>query len=134
MFDRPRVRRALADFDQLWCKLDAGSEAYFRLVDGTRLPFERILANLLSVARERPIVIQAMFLAWQGQGPDAGEIEAWLGRLRDIRDQGGQIEQVQVYTVARRPADARAEALEPAVVEGIASRARREGFRAEAYV
>jgi wyosine [tRNA(Phe)-imidazoG37] synthetase (radical SAM superfamily) len=134
MFDRSRVRRALAEFDELWCKLDAGTEAYFRLVDGTRLPFQRVLANLLSVARERPIVIQAMFLAWEGEGPRAEEIEAWLGRLREIRDQGGAIEQVQVYTVARRPADTRVEALEASALEDIAARARREGFRAEAFV
>jgi hypothetical protein len=34
------TRRARA-FDELWCKLDAGTEAYFQLVDGTRLPFRR---------------------------------------------------------------------------------------------
>ena len=37
------VERALAEFDELWCKLDAGTEAYFHAVDGTRLPFRRIL-------------------------------------------------------------------------------------------
>jgi hypothetical protein len=44
------VRAALAEFDELWCKLDAGTEAYFHVVDGTRLPFQRILDNLLLVA------------------------------------------------------------------------------------
>jgi len=134
MFDRPRVRQALVLFDELWCKLDAGSEAYFRLVDGTRFPFDRVLANLLSVARERPIVIQAMFLAWQGQGPGADEITAWLARLRAIRDQGGTIDRVQVYTVARRPADPRAAALPAEALHAIAARARGEGFGAEAFV
>jgi len=134
MFDRPRVRQTLALFDELWCKLDAGSEAYFRLVDGTRFPFDRVLANLLGVARERPIVIQAMFLAWQGQGPGADEITAWLDRLRAIRDQGGTIDRVQVYTVARRPADPRATALDAEALHAIAARARGEGFGAEAFV
>ena len=46
MLDRERVRAALAHFDELWCKLDAGTEAYFRKVDGTRFPFARILENL----------------------------------------------------------------------------------------
>src|SRR5262245_20942112 len=59
MFDRPRVREALAHFDELWCKLDAGSEAYFQLVDGTRLPFAKVLKNLTDVASERAIVIQS---------------------------------------------------------------------------
>ncbi|HET7291700.1 MAG TPA: radical SAM protein [Vicinamibacteria bacterium] len=133
MFDRPRVRAALALFDELWCKLDAGTEGYFRLMDGTRFPFDRVLANLLAVARERPIVIQAMFLAWEGHGPSSEEIGAWVGRLEAIRDGGGAIDLVQVYTVARRPADARVAALEPAAVEAIAARAREAGFRAEPY-
>ena len=39
LLHKDRVRAALAEFDELWCKLDAGTEAYFQLVDGTRLPF-----------------------------------------------------------------------------------------------
>ncbi len=134
LFDRPRVRGALALFDELWCKLDAGSEDYFRLVDGTRFPFARVLGNLLEVARERPITIQAMFLAWQGAPPAPDEIEAWLGRLVAIRAAGGAIGQVQVYTVARRPADPRASALSPVQLDGIAAQARAAGFAAEAFV
>jgi wyosine [tRNA(Phe)-imidazoG37] synthetase (radical SAM superfamily) len=133
-FDRPRVRSALAAFDELWCKLDAGSEGYFQLVDGTRFPFARLLRNLLDVARERPIVIQAMFLAWQGQAPPEAEVEAWLGCLRALRAEGGAIDHVQVYTVARRPADPRATPLAAERLESIAARARGEGFRAEAFV
>src|SRR5262249_4728137 len=41
MFHKPTVREGLRDFDELWCKLDAGTEPYFHKVDGTRLPFVR---------------------------------------------------------------------------------------------
>jgi wyosine [tRNA(Phe)-imidazoG37] synthetase (radical SAM superfamily) len=133
LFDRPRVRAALACFDELWCKLDAGTEPYFHRVDGTRLPFRRILANLLAVARERPIVIQAMFLAIEGAGPAEDEITAWLDRLREIAIGGGRIERVQVYTVARRPADARVAPLPDARLEEIAARARAAGMAVEVY-
>jgi wyosine [tRNA(Phe)-imidazoG37] synthetase (radical SAM superfamily) len=133
MFDKPRVRSALALFDELWCKLDAGTEAYFRLVDGTRFPFDRILANLLAVARERPIVIQAMFLAWEGNEPPSAEIDAWVERLVEIRNGGGAIDLVQVYTVARPPADPRVTPLRSAALERIVAKARDAGFRAEPY-
>jgi wyosine [tRNA(Phe)-imidazoG37] synthetase (radical SAM superfamily) len=133
MFDRPRVRAALGLFDELWCKLDAGTEAYFHLVDGTRLPFAKVLANLLAVARERPIVIQSLFLAFEGAGPVPEEVAAYVGRLRDIRDRGGTIQAVQVYTVARPPADQRVTALERPVLEGIAGAVRAIGIRAEVY-
>jgi len=133
MLDRPRVRAALPLFDELWCKLDAGTESYFHRVDGTRLPFRKILDNLLGVARERPIVIQSMFPTLEGAGPQEAEIEAYAGRLREILDRGGRIDLVQVYTVARRPADARVGALTAERLERIAERVRAEGLRAEVY-
>lgn len=133
MLDRPRVRAALAYFDELWCKLDAGTEEHFHRVDGTRLPFRRILDNLLAVARERPIVIQGMFVAMDGAEPPDAEIEAYADRLREIVERGGRIDRVQVYTVARRPADARVGALGDERLERIAVRVRAEGLRVEVY-
>jgi wyosine [tRNA(Phe)-imidazoG37] synthetase (radical SAM superfamily) len=133
MLDRPRVRGVLPLFDALWCKLDAGTEAYFQRVDGTRLPFRKVLDNLLGVARERPIVIQSMFVTLEGEGPPEAEIGAYAGRLREIVDQGGGIDIVQVYTVARRPADARVGPLADERLERIAERVRAEGLRAEVY-
>jgi len=134
MFDRARVRGALSSFDELWCKLDAGTEAYFRLVDGTSFPFGRILANLLAVARERPIVIQGMFLTWEEKAPSPEEIEAWVGRLEEIRTGGGAIDLVQVYTVARPPADRRVAPLPPEAQDRIVALVRAAGFRAESFV
>jgi len=46
--------------------------------------------------RERPIVIQSLFLAFDGAPPDEAEIEAYCGRLRDLRAGGGRIDLVQV--------------------------------------
>jgi wyosine [tRNA(Phe)-imidazoG37] synthetase (radical SAM superfamily) len=133
LLDRPRVKAALACFDELWLKLDAGTEAYFHRVDGTRFPFARVLDNLVATARERPIVIQAMFVAMDGAGPDDAEVAAWAERLRAIRAGGGRIDRVQVYTVARRPADARVGPLALARLEEIAARARAEGVTVEVY-
>jgi len=132
-FDRSSVREALGNFDELWCKLDAGSPGYFALVAGTRFRFEKLLANLLSVARERPIVIQSLFLSYDGRPPDSGELDAWAERLRDIRDGGGRIDHVQVYTVVRKPADPKVGSLSRNALEEIAARARASGVRAEVY-
>jgi wyosine [tRNA(Phe)-imidazoG37] synthetase (radical SAM superfamily) len=133
MFHRESVRRALADFDELWCKLDVGTEAYFHLVDGTRLPFVRILDNLRLVARERPIVVQSLFLTFEGKGPDDAEIAAYVGRLRDLLADGGRIDRVQVYTVSRKPADPRVGFLPVARLEEIASLVRALGLPAEVF-
>jgi wyosine [tRNA(Phe)-imidazoG37] synthetase (radical SAM superfamily) len=133
LFHKERVRAALAGFDELWCKLDAGTEPYFRLVDGTRLPLQRILDNLLLVARERGIVVQSLFLAMGGQGPSDDEVAAWAGRLRDVVAAGGRIDHVQVYTVARAPADPRVSALPAERLEAIAAAARAAGVDARVY-
>lgn len=134
MFDRPRVREALRLFDDLWCKLDAGSEPYFHLVDGTRLPFAKVLKNLSDVARERAIVIQSMFLRYAGAPPSPDEILAYVGRLRDIVKGGGAIELVQVYTVARQPADSRCEPLPREALDAIAEKVRELGLAAEVFL
>lgn len=129
LLHRVRVREGLLAFDDLWCKLDAGTETYFRLVDGTRFPFARILKNLKETARRRPIVIQSMFLRLDGKGPDDREIDAYVARLVEI----SHIDHVQVYTVARKPARPEVSALDNRRLHEIVDRIRGAGFRAEAF-
>lgn len=138
LFHRPAVRRALAALDasggEVWAKLDAGTEAYFRRVERTSIPFQRILDNLLDAARVRPLVIQSLFLTLHGEGPDDAEVAAYCDRLATIVAQGGAIDRVQVYTVARRPAESEVGALPAARVDAIAAAVtERVGVRAEAY-
>jgi wyosine [tRNA(Phe)-imidazoG37] synthetase (radical SAM superfamily) len=109
MFHRPHVHRGLAILDanngEIWAKLEAGTEAYFRLVDRTSIPFQRILDNIASAARVRPLVIQALFMRVHGNPPPPSELEAFCDRLSELTSAGGQIKLVQIYTVARRPAE-----------------------------
>jgi wyosine [tRNA(Phe)-imidazoG37] synthetase (radical SAM superfamily) len=133
LLDRPRVRASLPLFDDLWCKLDAGTEAYFQMVDATRFSFRKILDNLAATARERPIVIQSMFLTWEGLGPAEAEVLAYVERLRGIVEGGGRIDLVQIYTVARPPADARVGPLAEGPLSRIADRVRAAGLAAEVY-
>lgn len=85
------------------------------------------------LARERPIVLQSLFLAIGGVGPDDAEIAAWVGRMGEIVGQGGRIGHVQVYTVARAPSDPRCGPLEATRLEAIAARARAAGLDATVY-
>ncbi len=108
MLHRPHVREALATLDasngEIWAKLDAGTEAYYRTIDRTKIPLKRVLANILVAARARPVVIQSLLLCLNGQGPSELEVEAYCRRLGEIVAAGGQIARVQLYTVARTPA------------------------------
>lgn len=137
LFQRPAVAEAMDRFTALggatWGKLDAGTEDYFHLVSGTKLAFWRVLENLGTAARRWRLVLQCMFMQWEGAGPDDDEIAAWAGRIRDILAQAGTIEQVQVYSVARVPADPRVGVLPLARLQQIAEAARATGVPVSVY-
>ena len=122
--DKADVKRGLALMDahqgEVWAKLDAGTEAYFRLVNRTSIKFERILKNLLETALVRPIVIQSLFLKVHGEAMPAAELDAYCQRLNDLVGAGGKIKEVHAYTVARPTPEAFATKLSAAELQGIA--------------
>jgi wyosine [tRNA(Phe)-imidazoG37] synthetase (radical SAM superfamily) len=133
MLHRGSVRGALPEFDELWCKLDAGTEGYFRAVNGAVVPLDHVLSNLLSVARERPVVVQSMFITLSGVGPGEEEIAAYRRRLAALRSQGAKIDRVQICTLARRPADPRVGPLSIERLEAICRGVRDLGIQADVY-
>ncbi len=126
LFHRPRVREALALVDraggEVWAKLDAGTPEYFKLIDDTTIPYERILRNIRDLGRAQPLVIQSCFMRVHGVGPGDEEIAAYIGRLQQFLAEGAQIKLVQVYSVSRPPAESYVTALPPAGLESIRSR------------
>lgn len=123
--DKADVKRGLEIMDanngEVWGKLDAGTQAYYRLVNRSHIRFERILSNLLLTARLRPIVIQSLFLRVHGQPMSMAELEAYCGRLTDLVAQGGKIKEIHAYTVARPTPEAFATALEATELERMAA-------------
>jgi wyosine [tRNA(Phe)-imidazoG37] synthetase (radical SAM superfamily) len=137
-FHRPQVHEALAVLDanhgEIWAKLEAGTEAYYRQVDRTTIPLQRILDNITEAAKVRPVVIQALFLRLHGEPPPPAELEAFCDRLLEIRGAGGRIRLVQLYTVARVPAEAYVSPLTNAEVDDIVELVRqRTGLDAEPF-
>ncbi len=138
MFHRPHVERGLEILDasqgEIWAKLDAGSEEYFQQIERTSIPFRQILDNITAAARVRPLVIQSLLMRVAGEGPSGEELEAFCGRLNDIVAAGGQLSLVQVYTVARPPAESSVTPLADAEVDAIAELVRkRTGLPAAAF-
>jgi len=137
LLHRPRVQEGLAELDRLggeiWAKLDAGTAGYFAKVDGTTFPFSRVLRNLEEAAKARPIIVQSMFHTFDGAAPSEDELDAWAGRLASIQAAGGRIALVQVYSVARRPADDTIGHLPIASLEAIADRVRALTIPVEVY-
>jgi wyosine [tRNA(Phe)-imidazoG37] synthetase (radical SAM superfamily) len=125
----------MAHQGEIWAKLDAGTEATYREIDRSAIPFQRILDNLLATARRWPILIQTLFLSWKGQGPDEAELEAYCERLKHIQAHGGQLQAIQLYTVARPTPEPEARPLRRLELDAIAARlrARLPGLPLEVY-
>lgn len=127
--DRTDVQTGLKLLDddngEVWAKLDAGTEPYFKQVNRTAIAFSRILKNLALTARPRPIVIQSLFVRLHGEPPSVAEIEAYCDRLNEVTASGGQIKLVQVYTVVRKPHESWVEPLTETELDLIAARIRR---------
>lgn len=103
--DKVDVKKGLAVMDvnngEVWAKLDAGTETWYRMVNRSTVQYERILGNIVDTSRGRPIVIQSMFMRVRGSTMPETELLAYCERLRSIVANGGQIKEVHAYTIAR---------------------------------
>jgi wyosine [tRNA(Phe)-imidazoG37] synthetase (radical SAM superfamily) len=107
--DNPRVHDGLKYFtreDEVWAKLDGGTDGYIRKVNGSTISLEKILGNILTLGRRRPVVIQSMFPAINGEAPSDFEIEEYAQRLKELKERGAEISQVQIYSATRPMAKA----------------------------
>jgi len=123
MFHREHVEHGLEILDrnqgEIWAKLDAGTEEYYQLVERTPIPFRQILDNITAAARVRPLVIQSLFMRIDNQPPTGAELVAFCDRLNEVVVADGKISLVQIYTIARRPAEASVTPLASAEVDAI---------------
>jgi wyosine [tRNA(Phe)-imidazoG37] synthetase (radical SAM superfamily) len=103
--DLPQVQyglKHLVTSDEIWAKLDGGTQAYLDKVgrpNGVHL--KKVLSNILMVALHRPVIIQSLFPAINGEEPLSDEIEEYAHRLKELKDNGAQIPLVQIYSATR---------------------------------
>jgi wyosine [tRNA(Phe)-imidazoG37] synthetase (radical SAM superfamily) len=102
--DRPQVQQGLKHFtksDEIWAKLDGGTQVFFNHVDRSNVPLDKVLSNILLVARQRPVIIQSLFTAINGEEPASKEIEEYAHRLKELKVAGANIPLVQIYSATR---------------------------------
>lgn len=123
MFHRDHVKAGLQILDEnqgeIWAKLEAGTEAYFQTIDRTSFKLQEIVDNIAAAARRRSVVIQSLFMNVNGVAPSNEELLAFCSRLSEIVTAGGAIDHVQIYTVARPPAESFVTALSNSEVDQI---------------
>jgi histidinol dehydrogenase len=122
----------------IWLKLDAGTEAWYKAMNRSAVPFTALIEKIRSFAAQAPFIIQTMICAVNGRSPDQEEAAAWERLVLDIAAIGAAagndasldgtspaalsrrpgVTAVQIYGKARpAPDDPLAEALPPAILE-----------------
>ena len=102
--DRQQVQESLKRLtksDEIWVKLDGGTQDYLNKVDRPSVPLDRVLANILALGRQRPVIIQSLFPAIHELEPSSEEIDQFAQRLKELKARGAQISLVQIYSAAR---------------------------------
>ncbi len=160
LLDRAAVQTGIGSLltrrGEVWAKLDAGTEAWFQKVNISRVNLDRIEANLITLGQTHPFKIQSFFCGIRdvngatqpssfrslptGEGLDGNtvgwdeaEIAAWLARLTRVRDSGANILEVQLYTLARRPAEAFVQPVSAEFLADIQRRVEALGIPARVY-
>jgi len=135
--DQPHVLRGLeflTKSDEIWIKLDGGTQPFIDKVNRPDVPLEKILGNILLVGRQRPVIIQSLFPAVHGEEPPFEEINEYALRLKELKAGGAQISMVQIYSAARPGVNAEWGHLPLRVLSQIAQAVRQTaGLRAEVF-
>ena len=127
------IDRLFAHNGRIWAKLDAGSQDYYKIVERTSVPISRVLRNILAAGKRWPIIIQSMFMQLDGHPPPPEEIDQYIHRLTELQTGGCQIERVQLYTVARPPAESTVTPVDESLLHAIAARLRTQGLTSSVY-
>jgi wyosine [tRNA(Phe)-imidazoG37] synthetase (radical SAM superfamily) len=128
------VLKLFTQQDEIWAKLDAGTQGYMNKVNRPTCSIEKILANILLVARQRPVIIQSLFPLLNGEEPPVEEIEEYAQRLEELKRAGAQIKLVQIYSATRPAAHPTCGHLALKTLARIAERVREvSGLKAELF-
>jgi wyosine [tRNA(Phe)-imidazoG37] synthetase (radical SAM superfamily) len=135
--DLPHVQEGLKSLtasDEIWVKLDGGTQAYLNKVNQAEVPLEKILSNIATIGRQRPIIIQSLFPAINGEEPPLEEIEQYARRLLELKNAGADISLVQIYSATRPSANSLCGHLPLRVLSRIAQIVRQNtGLKAEVF-
>jgi len=111
---------------EIWAKLDAGTEELYSAINRSNIPYRQILDNLVFAGKRWPLVIQTLFLDWDGSPPPLYEVQQYINKIKYLLDSGAQIRGMHLYTAARPTPVPRAKPLSSALLDEIALRVKKE--------
>ena len=87
--------------DEVWIKLDAGTQERFEKVNGFHGRLEELLINIANLAKTRPVIIQSLQMSISGKGPSDEEIDALADMVLELKRLGAKISEIQIYSATR---------------------------------
>ena len=122
--EAPSVQEGLSQLlesdGEIWAKLDAGTEDWFKKMNRSPLHLAKILYNLTKAIKIYPICIQTMLCNLQGEIPSDQEIERYIENLAAIHSvRPDHLVEIQLYTVIRDPLLKGVEALPKEFLESV---------------
>jgi wyosine [tRNA(Phe)-imidazoG37] synthetase (radical SAM superfamily) len=105
----PKVREGIAALcsknGEVWAKLDAGSEPFFKVMSGSKFSLDTITQHIADLLSEFPGRVQTMLCQIDGSGWNAVETYLYTERLKSIHEAAQKhLREVQLYTTARHTA------------------------------
>ncbi len=113
---REEIRRALMELDMRIMKLDAGDPDTFERVNkpAPGITFDQIVEGLCLLPEK---ILQSMFVGGSMENARAEQIDRWIATVARVRPTA-----VQIYSLARRPADRSLRPVPPQQLRDIAAR------------
>lgn len=101
----PNIKQALDTLKNknasIWAKLDAGSPHYYKKINQSDVPYDRIIQNILTHSQSHNTTIQTLLLNINNTPMPDQEFLKYIHQLKYLLENGGKIETVQLYTTAR---------------------------------
>jgi wyosine [tRNA(Phe)-imidazoG37] synthetase (radical SAM superfamily) len=133
MINNDKFINALMKTDKNMLKLDAGSEKYFKIINRPviKINHDKIVDNLKKFKGK--LIIQSLFIKGEYNGisfnsASDDEVAAWLNIINQIKPG-----LVVIYSISREPTAQNILKIPLDVLEGIASKVRNLGIKAEVY-
>lgn len=90
---------------EIWFKLDAWNQESLEKINRSNVPFKKILENLIEVGKQFPIVLQSCLFNWEKQPITSSYYSSYLESIQSLLDKEVQLSLIQLYTLARKPAE-----------------------------
>jgi wyosine [tRNA(Phe)-imidazoG37] synthetase (radical SAM superfamily) len=111
---------------EIWAKLDTGTEELYQAINRSNIPYNQIIDNLVFAGRRWPLIIQTLYLDWEGSPPPQREINQYIDKIKYLLDSGAQIKGLHLYTAARPTPVPKAKPLSSSILDKIALSIKKE--------